>query len=228
MSEWLSDRREISLRSVMKTAERLGYEGNQVQVLLKGLSDSQMSSLSPHSQNQWAALADQQLEIIEDPIHDVLLEFTKTSKFRNDLEWISKRLKKPLIQVKAGFERLERAGLLKVSPGGQWQAVHAATQTTTDIPSKVLRSSHRKKLTDAISALDEVPIHLRDVTSVTFKIDPEKIPLAKEMIREFRRNLATLLSAGRCSEVYELNIQLLPKSFHCNENVNQPKKIKEK
>ena len=53
-------------------------------------------------------------------------------------------------------------------------------------------------------------MELRDFTSMTMAIDPEKLTEAKKKIREFRRGLSEFLEAGKKEEVYRLNIQLVP------------------
>jgi hypothetical protein len=45
---------------------------------------------------------------------------------------------------------------------------------------------------------------------MTMAIDPRKLPLAKTLIREFRFRLAELLETGNRTEVYNLNVQLVP------------------
>jgi hypothetical protein len=50
----------------------------------------------------------------------------------------------------------------------------------------------------------------RDVTSITLAVDPGKLRLASEAIKRFRRELAGLLETGQRTEVYHLNIQLIP------------------
>jgi len=45
---------------------------------------------------------------------------------------------------------------------------------------------------------------------MTMAIDPKNLPEAKKLIREFRKNLSVLLEEGTKTEVYDLNIQLLP------------------
>ena len=39
-------------------------------------------------------------------------------------------------------------------------------------------------------------------------MDPEKIPLAKEMIRKFRTELEVALKSDRTREIYQVNLQL--------------------
>ncbi|MGZ3740999.1 MAG: DUF4423 domain-containing protein, partial [Bdellovibrionota bacterium] len=59
-------------------------------------------------------------------------------------------------------------------------------------------------------AIEAVPTEERDITSMTMAIDPRRLPLAKTLIRKFRFRLADLLETGDRTEVYNLNVQLVP------------------
>ena len=78
--------------------------------------------------------------------------------------------------------------------------------------SQALRISHRQSIEQALLALNEIPIELRDITSITMAIDLKRLPLAKKIIKEFRLKMSDVLEKGDQSEVYNLNIQLLPVS----------------
>ena len=78
--------------------------------------------------------------------------------------------------------------------------------------SQALRISHRQSIEQALLALNEFPIELRDITSITMAIDLKRLPLAKKIIKEFRLKMSDVLEKGDQSEVYNLNIQLLPVS----------------
>jgi hypothetical protein len=56
----------------------------------------------------------------------------------------------------------------------------------------------------------ELDVELRDFSSIMLAIDPEKLPEAKTIIREFRQKMASLLKHGHRSEVYQLAIQFYP------------------
>jgi hypothetical protein len=47
----------------------------------------------------------------------------------------------------------------------------------------------------------------RDISGITLAIAPDKIAVAKEEIRRFRRRMAKCLETQRPSAVYQLNIQ---------------------
>lgn len=114
-----------------------------------------------------------------------------------------------MVEVRSAIERLRRVGAL-LDDGSNGLKVSDAFETTSDIPSAALRRSHRQTLEQAIESLEEVRIELRDITSITMAIDPARIGEAKTAIRRFRRDMAALLEDGRRTEVYNLNVQLVP------------------
>jgi uncharacterized protein (TIGR02147 family) len=73
-----------------------------------------------------------------------------------------------------------------------------------------LRKNQRQLLEKAIDSLENDPIELRSMTSMTTAIDPRRIPEAKEMIRHFNRTLCAFLEGGNRTQVYNLGIALYP------------------
>src|SRR5262249_27217844 len=94
--------------------------------------------------------------------------------------------------------------------GTGWISTGRHLETPTDVVSSALKRAHRHDLRRSIDALDDVPIDERDITSMTMAIDLRRLPEAKKKIRAFRKELAALLEGGEASEVYNLNIQLIP------------------
>ena len=46
-------------------------------------------------------------------------------------------------------------------------------KTTYDISSQSLRDSHKRSLYEVINTIDEIPVEIRDISSVTMAINPE-------------------------------------------------------
>jgi uncharacterized protein (TIGR02147 family) len=106
-------------------------------------------------------------------------------------------------------ERLVRLELLEFK-NGKYKRTPNALKTSDGFASRALRLSHEQSLRQAIDALAEVSLESRDITSITMAIDPRKIEGAKKLIRDFRRKISEYLEAGEATEVYNLNIQLVP------------------
>ena len=146
---------------------------------------------------------------IADWHHFAILSLIKTVDFRPEAEWIASRLGITEAQATESTQRLFRLGLLE-ERSGKWARTREKLTTTHDVQSAGLRRAHGQRLRQAIQALEETPLELRDITSVTFPADPSSLPLAKKLIKEFRRALSDLLEEGRSTEVYHLTVALVP------------------
>ncbi|MCX6123326.1 MAG: DUF4423 domain-containing protein [Proteobacteria bacterium] len=154
-------------------------------------------------------LSADEFHLVSDWYHFAILNLIATNDFRSDNGWIAKRLGITSTEVEVAITRLERLDLLRTVKG-KLQRIKGPVTTTNDVPSAALKISHKQSLEQANAAIDDVAIDLRDVTSMTMAVNLRKIPEAKKIIREFRRNLAALLEEGQKEEVYNLNIQLIP------------------
>jgi hypothetical protein len=65
-------------------------------------------------------------------------------------------------------------------------------------------------LEQAIAALEEVPLELRDITSITFPTNLAQIDKVRPLIKSFQRKIAKMLEEGDATAVYNLNTQLVP------------------
>jgi uncharacterized protein (TIGR02147 family) len=78
------------------------------------------------------------------------------------------------------------------------------------VPSTAIRKYHRDNLVKAAEALEEVPVELRDFSSITMATCSEKVGQARELIRKFREELSDLMESGDRETVYTLAVQLFP------------------
>lgn len=199
VSELLSGKRALTDKSFEKIAERLGLSTRQRKALRgeKGATDS------------YHLLHDDIFDSIAEWQHFAFLNLMDTSDFRNEIPWIAKRLGISTAETRDLIQRLHRLGLIALE-GKKLVKPTQNLMTSSDVPSAALRRSHRQSLEQAIASLEDTPLEERDITSMTMAIDPKKIPLAKELIRKFRFDLAVLLETGKRTEVYNLNLQLVP------------------
>ena len=73
-----------------------------------------------------------------------------------------------------------------------------------------VRSFHRGMLSQAITSLENVKVERRDITTGTFTVHMKDMPKMKEKIHKFRETLMTEFETDQGSEVFALNIQLIP------------------
>jgi uncharacterized protein (TIGR02147 family) len=95
---------------------------------------------------------------------------------------------------------------------GVYERVQKTLDAGTDIPSAALRRHNREKMELAIAALQNVPLELRDVSSLTLTFDPKEILKVKNEIKKFKEKIQKTCASMKASEVYSLNVQLFPLS----------------
>lgn len=152
---------------------------------------------------------DTHFQVIAEWEHYTVLELFGLKDFHCTQSEIALRLNIPLERAEVVIENLLSAGLLSLQDG-QLNKVHEDIKTTEDISSLALKASHEETLRLGIDKLNSVSLELRDFSSATLAVDLEKIPEAKNIIREFRMKMRALLSSGNKSEVYQLSIQFYP------------------
>ena len=212
LSELLSQKRKMTSGQAHRIADGLGYPPAKRRRLLETVEGARAKTVAPAEARQYTALADDHFAIIADWWHFAILSLLETVDARDDAVWIGRRLRISPVIARGALARLERLGLL-TGPSGARRPTHADLTTSHDLPSSALRISHTQSLKNAVRALAEVPVQARDISSITMAIDPARLPEAKALICDFRRRLAALLEAGTKSEVYDLNVQLVPLSL---------------
>lgn len=111
----------------------------------------------------------------------------------------------------------DQGGQFKKNPQGSFK-------TTEDILSKALQLAHLQELELAKQKLAITPVDLRDYSSNCMAINRAQLPKAKQLIREFRKNMEALLEKGCRKDVYLLSIQLFPLSERSKTNSSKTKK----
>ncbi len=158
---------------------------------------------------QFSTLTLDHFRVVSDWHHLAIVEMTELKDFNSDPQRISLRLGGNVNegQVKEAIDRLIRVGLLE-RDGESLRKTKTFYATPTDVSNKAIRSFHSQMIGKAITALESQPVEERDITAHMMTISKEKLPVAKAMIRDFRRNLAQFLETSQGDAVYQVNIQL--------------------
>lgn len=146
---------------------------------------------------------------ISDWYHYAILQLIKTSNFQHSSKDISKKLGISQMQSKQALKRLEELELIKTEDGKLFRTNHQITTGDLSITGPAFKKRIQQITDKSIESLLNDPIELRNHTTMTMAIDPEKIPLAKEMIQEFMDELSEALETKN-EKVYELQINLFP------------------
>ncbi len=152
---------------------------------------------------------DTHFQVIAEWEHYTVLELFELEGFQCTESEIALRLNIPMERAKEVTDNLVTAGLLSLL-NGQYKKVHEDIKTTEDVSSLALRASHEETLRMGVDKINSVPVELRDFSSATLAIDLEKLPEAKNIIREFRMKMRSLLESGNKTDVYQLAIQFYP------------------
>ncbi|ASD62222.1 TIGR02147 family protein [Bdellovibrio bacteriovorus] len=206
LSDYINGRRIMTMSVGKQVIKGLGMGENDF-IHLKNLIEfdkRKVKTLLPEVQ-----LKEDEFGVICDWYHFAILALVPVKTFQPNANWIADRLNIPVEVAQAAIERLCRLGLLQIEDG-KFIVTHKQLETSHNIPSESLRRSHKQSLVQVLDNMDRVPLDLRDVTSITFPMNRKKIPEAKRLIRNFRRKMATLMTQGPKTDVYNLNVQLFP------------------
>ena len=151
--------------------------------------------------------------VLDDWYHIPILDLTFLDDFKSDENWIARKLDLAPTQVRDAIQRLKRLGLLE-ERNGKLVKTHAKIFIPRpNRPDPNIRKYHKSMINRALIALESADpddFAGRDITGVTIPIDPSLIPEARERISKFRKSLWKFLSSGEHTELYQLNIQLVP------------------
>ena len=205
LSELLNRKRPLSAKVAKQFAERLALSPQETDRFLASLQ-SEMSVDDLHYQQ----LTSDSFFVISDWYHYSLLSLLETKGFRSNVKWIAARLGISQPEATAAIERMTRLGMLRSVRGRLEATGNFAFGAPGTTPSSALRKFHRQVLERTTRRLDDVPLELRDISSITLAIDTRKLAEAKLAIKKFRYEMAKLLETGSRTEVYHLNVQLVP------------------
>ena len=219
MSEILANKRPLTPNIGRTVADRLGLDPTARTQFLATIQKEKASRKKPtlgtpapandKIDKNYQQLSVDAFHVISDWYHFAILSLVETDDFRSEPKWIAKRLGISVIEVRTALERLLRLELLEQKNKTIKRTAKNLT-TTQDVQSSAIRHSHRQVLEKAVASLEEVAVADRDITSISMAMDPKKLPIAKEMIRQFRRTLCSFLESDKKEEIYYLTVQLFP------------------
>ena len=146
-------------------------------------------------------------KVIADWYHFAILEMTYLKDFQNDPAWIAEVLGITKIEVESAIERMMKLDLVK-EENGKLIDVFKFLATPNDVPSISLKKFNSQLMKKAMDALYTQDVSEREIASNIFAIDKDKVPVIKEKLRDFRRELER--EAGQSqnkNQVYCLSMQ---------------------
>jgi uncharacterized protein (TIGR02147 family) len=141
--------------------------------------------------------------------HLVIKQLVGTAHFQEDAGWIRQRLRRKVTtaEASAALATMRRLGMIALDESGRLQVTGQGLQTTQDVADGAIRQHLRQMLLRAVEALDEQEPAEREVTALTLRCDPKRLPEAKAAIRQFKDEFDRRFEDLGAGDVYQLNIQ---------------------
>lgn len=209
-------KRKVSKKLARVIADRLALDPQQRADLLEQFPDKKKhtDAVDPG----YLQLTADQFQIVAEWEAFAILNLTAVKGFKNDGEWIARRLGVPHTTVERTIARLKRLEMLIEDEHENLKRAKPRFRTTDDVANLSLRRSHAQTLELAQGSLDRDPVEVRDFSWVTAAIDTRKLSQAKTLIRKFQDDLFDLLDEGaEPDEVYRLAIQFFPMTRNNND-----------
>lgn len=210
-----SGKRQLNEKMLMRFCHALALVPQEVakqQVYLRVEKGAHSGSDEKNSyDSQYSPLSLDQFSAISDWTHYTIWEILRLKDFVPNTKWVAGALGVPEYQVTGAVERLQKLGLLKIDEEGRWHCMGSFTNIDQRVLAAGKMRLQKKILEQSLEALENIPIELRDHTSMTMSVHADRLPGAIDMIKKFRRQLCAYLEHGDGpSEVYQMQISLFP------------------
>jgi uncharacterized protein (TIGR02147 family) len=206
-SEIFNGKRNVSKSKAIEIVDRLELTPDQRVDLLKDFAPKfnqcKKKKIKPK------VLSEDELDIVSDPICLAILSLIKTKKFDSGITSIATKLGRETDDVWRALLKLQLRKIVTIGANGSITRLPQPVFTSDDVPSGKIRGMHLGDMRLAATKLEEVPVHLRDFTNVTFPANPSLLPRAKEILRRTQDELCELME-NDAEEVYRLCMYLFP------------------
>lgn len=218
-------KRRITDRTLYQFARGLGLARDEEKyfrelVLYQEVSDSDskeqhLRSLLKYQEKQRVAipLKADRIKFLLDWHHSVIRELAVSKGFKEDPNWIAKRLgnKITVEQAQESLDLLIRLNFLYRSSSGKLEQREPLLASSDEVPSHVNRSLHRTYLRKAINSIFSVPIAKRELSGLVVAVPSSRLKDVKEEIKEFRKKLNRKYGMEKDpDEVYFIGLYLFP------------------
>jgi uncharacterized protein (TIGR02147 family) len=135
--------------------------------------------------------------------------------FREDPEWIAKKVSPPITsaEAKRAIEELLKLDLLQRSESGHLIQTSSNVSTGNEVSSAFVARWHQEMMKKASESIDRHTREKREISASTFKLSAEAIQKFKEVAKKFHEEVMEIASKDLgLKAVYQLNLQLFPLS----------------
>lgn len=201
LSDLLNKKRSPSIKLAKKILEKVKLE--------KNIHNKITSMIESEINKTVTLLPAEAKKVIENWHYFAVLNLLELDFSPKNSEAISLRLNLPQGQVERCINELIKWGFVK-KINNSFAVNTNSWVTTDDIPSQSIRKAHSQGLGLAQRALKQLPIELRDITSLVFPGNSKQMNKAKIEIRKSLQRVHKIMTFGELDAVYKLNSQLFP------------------
>lgn len=145
----------------------------------------------------------------------VICEMAGLPGFKNDPEWIAKKLKPNITtsEARKALAQLVQLQLLVPTKNGKLVKAKMNLRTTDEVASTAIAQWHRDMMKLAADSIDLIPRDQRDISSITCSMSLNTAKKIKEKIQKFRKEIMEFAAQDESPNmVYQLNFQLFPQA----------------
>ncbi len=160
-------------------------------------------------------LVPSQYALCEKWYHPAVHELLRTVNISDDWEKLASLLRPEISpeEAQASVAVLEQIGLVKKNARGFWKPTDVALTFGEGWKSVMVREFQRHTFDLAQSALDQIPVEERDISSLTLSLGEDSFREIRERIALFRKELlAVAKNEKSVDRVYQLSFSLFPLS----------------
>jgi uncharacterized protein (TIGR02147 family) len=213
LSEILNGARPVTRKLAVRVCDRLLLDPMERALVLKKFPDRKVKAprTAVEEALDYLKLSADQFKLMSEWYYFAILSLMKTADFKSDVDHVAVRLGLSRTQVQHAVETMIRLRIIELQPDGTWVRGQAGHRTTDGLRNLSIRKSHQETLELARESLTDEKFDQTDFSALTFPLDVEDLPAAKERIRKFQNELyETFNRDKKPREVYRLAVQLFP------------------
>ncbi len=205
LCEILKGKRALSAQVKKKLAGKLQFSPLEQAEFF----ESELPESLKKTRLEYFRVSTDQFKLISDWWHFAILNLIGTNNFKPSLEWIALRLDLNVNQVEEAWTRLKSLGHIK-KVGKKIVRSHPRLETSQDLFDLSIQKSHLEDTMLIENSISNIPIELRDHTSMTFVMNKKDIPKAKTLISQFQDQFSKEIEVANGEEVYRISVSLFP------------------
>ena len=224
LKQVIDGEKRLSAEMALRFAKACGLSGDCAEYFCQLVAFNRASTIEERNQ-RFATLtafrrcrAAQPLELAQAAYHShgylpAIRELVASPYFREDPAWIASMLR-PAIkpsEAKRAIATLLCLGLLVRDADGKLAQSADVVSTGPETHALHVTNYHAEMMQRATASMDLIPAAERDISSLTMCVGDEVLPVLKQRLRAFRRELIALAESSRNrTQVVQLNLQLFP------------------